>query len=926
MKKYLSVIMLLLAGILSVGAVALFDDGDIVKKYISVRLKDGKIVKYLIEDVDSIMFGDSTIHVPTITSVQFSKKELNLEVGQSAALTYTVLEAEADQNVSISISDANKISYTQGIVRALDEGKATIIVTASDKIHADTCYVNITKKPEPPKNVIKSVYFGDDSHSTEENGKDYYLTAHVNPDNAIIDKVEWTVSNPRSARIVEYDDSPLECHVYPLLEGVASITITINDTISATHKLIVKAGEKTTPVTGVSLSSTSMSMEVGDTKTLTATIVPSNATNKNVSWSSSNTLVASVSTSGVVTAKAVGTTTITVKTADGSKTASCSVTVKAREIIPDPEPEPVAVTGLTLSSESVQLPTGSTYTIKYEVSPSNATNKSVTFRSSDTSVATVSTSGVITAKAAGEAVITVTTVDGNYSKEFALTVISVPASISTVSTSATTATTADIAVTLNGDPATVVEMGIEYTDAGNFDTTEPLVQMIRVPLASQLVSLSNLKEETTYKYRVFILVDNDKSYSEERVFITKSSNKFRVAEAVDLGLPSGLKWSSWNMGASEEGAIGGYYCWGDAEGEQTDFNSYINPSSANNIIGNKKYDIATAQWGSSWRMPYRSEWEELFKYCKEELVEMKIDGKTVQVKKMTGPNKNFIYIPRAGYYRGDNISSLGSQGFYWTGESSTPSKGERYYFTFSTAGSNWSSIQHGAYRMNIRPVSGTYVPPLTQEDYDRMDVEGETSAASASVDLGLSVRWATCNVGTKSKKASERGEYYAWAETHSKDVYSFATYDLKTTSNTYSYIGDDLKYANDNTLYDVAAKTWGGKWRMPTDAELAELIALKHEWTTVDGVPGYRFYGKGEYSSNSIFLPVTGYMADANLMNEDTHGYYWSSTLYSVEGRLQWNESAWYISFNNGDITDTYFSRYVGRCIRPVKPLREKYN
>lgn len=925
MKKYLSVIMLLLAGFLSVGAVALFDDGDIIKKYISVRLKDGRIVKYLIEDVDSIMFGDSTIHVPTITSVEFSKKELNLEIGESAALTYKVLEADADQKVSISISDANKISYSQGIVRALAEGKATIVATASDNIHSDTCYVTITKKPEPPKNIVKSVYFGDDSHSAEENGKDYYLTAHVDPENAIIDKVEWTVSNPRSARIVEYDDSPLECHVYPLLEGVASITITINDTISATHKLIVEAGEKTYPVTGVSLSSSSLAMEIGDTKTLTAIVVPSNATNKSVSWSSSNSAVASVS-NGVITAKSAGSATITVKTADGSKTATCNVTVKAPEVIPGPEPEPIAVTGLTLSSESAEIATGNTYTIRYEVTPSNATNKSVTFSSSNTSVATVSSSGVVTAKAKGEAVITVTTLDGNFSKEFVVNVISVPASISAVSTMSTTATTADIMINLSGDLSTISEMGIEYTESDNFDTTEPQVRMIRVPASSQLTTLEGLKEETTYKYRVFILVDNDRTYGNEKSFLTKSSNKFKIAEAVDLGLPSGLKWSSWNMGASELGGIGGHYCWGDAEGEQTDFNAYANPSGADNIIGNKKYDIATAQWGSSWRMPYRSEWEELFKYCKEELIEMYVNGNKVQVKKMTGRNGNYILIPRAGYYRGTDLRSNGTQGFYWTGESSIPSKGERYYFTFSTAGSNWSSIQHGAYRMNIRPVSGAYVPPLTQEDYDRMDVEGETSAASASVDLGLSVRWATCNVGTKSKKPSERGGFYAWAETHEKDVYSFTTYDLTNGSDAYRYIGDDIKNVEDNTLYDVAAKTWGGKWRMPTDAELAELFTLKREWTTVDGVPGYRIYGKDNYSSNSIFLPVTGYMADANLMNEDTHGYYWSSTLYSVEGRYQWNESAWYISFTKDSFSDTYFSRYVGRCIRPVKPLREVYN
>jgi len=163
-------------------------------------------------------------------------------------------------------------------------------------------------------------------------------------------------------------------------------------------------GDTTVAVTGVTLSPTTLSLTVGgDTGTLTATVAPDDATNKGVTWSSSDTSKVTVSTSGVVTAVAVGTATISVTTTDGNFSATCKVTVT-----------PVAVTGVTLSSTTLSLKVGGDKgTLTATVAPSNATNKGVTWSSSDTSKATVSTSGVVTAVSAGMATITVTTADGN---------------------------------------------------------------------------------------------------------------------------------------------------------------------------------------------------------------------------------------------------------------------------------------------------------------------------------------------------------------------------------------------------------------------------------------------------------------------------------------------------------------------------------
>ena len=180
---------------------------------------------------------------------------------------------------------------------------------------------------------------------------------------------------------------------------------------NASKSITISAASTTVAVTGVSLNKTSTTLTVGGTETLTATVAPTNATNKNVSWTSSNTSVASVS-NGVITAKAAGTATITVTTADGNKTATCTVTVNAAT---------VAVTGVSLNKTSTTLTVGGTETLTATIAPTNATNKNVSWTSSNTSVASVS-NGVITAKATGTATITVTTADGSKTATCAVTV------------------------------------------------------------------------------------------------------------------------------------------------------------------------------------------------------------------------------------------------------------------------------------------------------------------------------------------------------------------------------------------------------------------------------------------------------------------------------------------------------------------------
>lgn len=174
-------------------------------------------------------------------------------------------------------------------------------------------------------------------------------------------------------------------------------------------------------VEGVSLDKQSITLTEGETDTLTATITPDNATNKNITWSTSNPDVASVQ-NGVVTANSAGTATITVTTEDGNKTAQCQVTVIQKPI------EIIHVQGVSLDKTNITLTEGETDTLTATVMPDDATNKNITWSTSNPDVVSVQ-NGVVTANSAGTATITVTTEDGNKTATCQVTVEERPVQI-----------------------------------------------------------------------------------------------------------------------------------------------------------------------------------------------------------------------------------------------------------------------------------------------------------------------------------------------------------------------------------------------------------------------------------------------------------------------------------------------------------------
>ncbi|MBR6602337.1 MAG: hypothetical protein IKK87_10955, partial [Bacteroidaceae bacterium] len=176
-----------------------------------------------------------------------------------------------------------------------------------------------------------------------------------------------------------------------------------------------------------------------------------------------------------------------------------------------------------------------------------------------------------------------------------------------------------------------------------------------------------------------------------------------------------------------------------------------------------------------------------------------------------------------------------------------------------------------------------------------------------AVDLGLSVKWACCNVGADVPEGY--GGYYAWGETEEKSSYTWENYRYYNSST------GDIDYIVSNisgTSYDVAHVKWGGGWRMPTEDEIIELcVKCSCEWTSVNGVYGQKVTGP---NGNSIFLPAAGFRSDTSLYYAGSYGYCWSGSLNEYSSYY-----ACYLDLSSGGHGWYYnYLRIYGFSVRPV--------
>lgn len=227
-------------------------------------------------------------------------------------------------------------------------------------------------------------------------GSTYPLSYSISPAGAT-STLTWSSSNKNIATVDQNG------FVTAKNAGTATITCTASNGVKGTCTVIVSAN--TIAVSSITLNQTNLEIVSGDTYLLTATITPSNATNKDVTWSSNNNSIATVNSNGLVTGVGVGNAIITCQAQDGSGVmATCNITVNAATVL---------INQITLNTTNKEISQGQTFQLSATVSPSNATNKSVTWSSNKTSVATVDNNGLVTGVGVGNAVITCEAQDGS---------------------------------------------------------------------------------------------------------------------------------------------------------------------------------------------------------------------------------------------------------------------------------------------------------------------------------------------------------------------------------------------------------------------------------------------------------------------------------------------------------------------------------
>lgn len=337
--------------------------------------------------------------ISRVTGISLSETTVELKPGETHQLTATVLPQNASNAEVTWYSDKESVATVSqlGLVTGVGPGETTVHAVTTDGGKMASCLVKVGT---PVKGITlsvssKTLYVGDPSLD---------ISATLTPANATDKSLEWSSSDPEVASIAP--GAALRAVIKPLKPGKTTITATTKDGgFTASCEVTVKRH-----VSGVSLNKASLTLYVGETESLAATVAPEDASDKTVAWSSDNSAVASVS-NGKVTANKPGTAVIKVVTNDLSKEAACTVTVKRH------------AESVELSQKEIKLYLGENRSLTATVLPSDASDKNVTWSSSNPNVATVSTAGNVVSKSVGTTVITVKTADGGHQASCHVTVL-----------------------------------------------------------------------------------------------------------------------------------------------------------------------------------------------------------------------------------------------------------------------------------------------------------------------------------------------------------------------------------------------------------------------------------------------------------------------------------------------------------------------
>lgn len=475
---------------------------------------------------------------------------------------------------------------------------------------------------------------------------------------------------------------------------------------------------------------------------------------------------------------------------------------------------------------------------------------------------------------------------GAYVKQVALS-----AAVKSVTNNAATLT-----VTFEGDVSAYDKFDVVFATDENF--TYPTTQSFTMSEGTSAeVALTGLTYNTVY-YVYAQLTSADGVVSRSEVVTLQTGKKYSV-QFVDLGLKSGLKWANVNLGVADNDSTdyGKYFAWADPDEKSTyqgDYELKVEASPAD--IAGTEWDVVTKVLGGDAHLPNQYDFMELMESCTWQYVDTPVRGCMV-----TGPNGNQIFMPFAGDRQPDgSMYSVAYAAFYWTSNNRPDGQGisdaHALYYTFNS--SRVGRVGHAAkYEgMSIRAVSGTSntTDPTNGGGETPVDPETPSDYDAAAVDLGLSVYWASYNLGAT--KAGELGDSYEWGDSvrYSKD----RVFDLP----------QDLPADISGTEYDIVRNTWGGEWRMPTEIEFNELMEYcTWSWDSVNNV-----YTVTAKNGNSITFPVT----------EEKVASYWTSNQYMMtSNKNYYRYGAYYLGFYNGRIPEScsYGYYYIPAYIRPVK-------
>ncbi len=315
--------------------------------------------------------------IQPVASVEINKSTVSLVHGDTTTLTATVLPNDAKYPAVTWQSNNTAVATVDqtGKVTAVSVGSATITATADGV--SDTCEVEVLKK------AVSGVTISSDAETLVV-GNSKSLSATVLPADATYPTVTWS-SDDEAVATVDQTGKVMAVGI-----GNATITATADGVSDACEVQVIKKA-----VTGVTISSETETIVIGNSKTLSATVLPADATYPTVTWSSDDEDIVTVDQTGKVTAVGVGSATITA-TADGISD-TCEITVQK-----------IAVSGVTISSETEAIVVGNTKTLTTTVLPADATYQEVAWSSDDEDVATVDGTGKVTAVAPGKATITAT--------------------------------------------------------------------------------------------------------------------------------------------------------------------------------------------------------------------------------------------------------------------------------------------------------------------------------------------------------------------------------------------------------------------------------------------------------------------------------------------------------------------------------------